>query len=220
MKFLRAVFVIVCLMGSGFYAQAYEKGDVSVSLAALFSPLDLGTAWGEIYTDDQTASLHHDSKLGKPGIGGELQALYYINPRLGVGVSFTDQYFSKDLASGWYVNTQTRMRNVMAVGHILLTPQHAYKLYIPLGVGLAHTDFAMDFTSIGATKQHFRYDGFAYYVGLGVEKEVFSHFSVGLEARYNGNRFHNSQVLTNGHRIAVYHKANFATVLLRGIYTF
>lgn len=202
------------------YAQAYQTGDISMALGGVYSPLELGTAWGEIYVDDTTDSIHHDAKLGKPGLGAEIQALYFLNPRVGVGLSFQDQYFANDLSSGWYLNNHTRMQNYMAVGHVFFNPQSAWKTYAALGAGAAHTRFTMDFTRLGSGHEHFTYTGFAYYAGLGVEKEISSHFSFGLEARYNGQKFHDSHTITNGHRISVRPKANFISLLARLIYTF
>lgn len=203
----------LCLCSLSLYA--YKAGDMSVGLAAVYSPLALGTDFGEMNVDDQQTSTSHDAKLGKPGMGGELQALYFLSPRVGIGLSFEDQYFSSDFASGWRLNTQTRMQNYMAVGHIFLTPQSTYKLYIPLGMGAAHTDFSMKFPD---GKKHFSYTGFSYYVGFGVEREVSTHFTLGLEARYNGNKFHDSTTRTNGDHVVVYPRANFLSVLLRVIY--
>ncbi|MBR5151759.1 MAG: outer membrane beta-barrel protein, partial [Elusimicrobiaceae bacterium] len=149
---------------------------------------------------------------------GELQALYFFSPRVGVGVSFADQYFSKDFASGWRLNTHTRMSNYMAVGHVFLTPQSTWQVYIPLGLGLAQTDFAMDFSKLGDSMNHFTYNGFAYYVGVGVEREVSERFSLGVEARYNGNKFHASSTRANGDHVTVYPRANFLSLLVRLIY--
>ena len=130
-------------------------------------------------------------------------------------MSFQDQYFSSDLSSGWRLNTRTRMQNYMVVGHVFLTPQSMYKMYIPLGVGTAHTDFSMAFPE---GREHFTYTGLSYYVGLGVERELNERFSLGLEARYNGNKFHASAARGNGDHVVVYPRANFLSVLLRVIY--
>lgn len=97
----------------------------------------------------------------------------------------------------------------------VLTPESAYKLYVPLGMGLAHTNFAMKFAD---GNKHFTYTGFAYYVGLGVEKELSERFSLGLEARYNVNKFHDSTNRNNGNHVTVYPRASFMSVLLRLIY--
>ncbi len=208
----------VFLLCGALCAGAYEAGDVTLSAGGIFSPLELGTAWGEVYVDNQTAAVHHDAKLGHPGLGGEVQALYFVTPRVGVGVSFADQYFASDLASGLYLKTHTRIRNYMAVGHVFLTPQSGWPMYIALGAGAADSTFGIDFHPAGGGNTHFNYTGFAYYAGLGVEKTLSSRFSLGLEARYNGNKFHNAQVASHGPRYTVRPKMNFMSVLLRLIY--
>ena len=81
--------------------------------------------------------------------------------------------------------------------------------------GFIHTDFSVDFPE---GKKHFTYTGFSYYVGLGVERDLSEHFSLGLEARYNGNKFYDSATRGNGDHVVVYPRANFLSVLLRVIY--
>lgn len=210
----------VCLMllcvflAAGAQAREYRAGDVVVGLGAVSSALELGTDWGEVNVEDQTANISHDAKLGKPGVGGELQVLYFIHPRVAAGVSFQDQYFAQDLASGWYVNMKTRQRNYMAVGRVFLTPEATYKLYIPLAVGAADTDMTVDF----GPKEHFRYTGFAYYAGIGVERLLGEHWGLGFEIRYNGNKFHDSKTTATGDHVVVYPKTNYISTVLRANY--
>lgn len=213
---LRKSFLVFCLaaFAAGAQAREYRAGDVIVGLGAVSSALELGTDWGEVNVDDQTANISHDAKLGKPGMGGELQVLYFIHPRVAAGVSFQDQYFAQDLASGWYVNMKTRQRNYMAVGRVFLTPETSYKLYIPLAVGVADTDMSVDF----GPKEHFRYTGFAYYAGLGVERLLGERWGLAFEIRYNGNKFHDSKNITNGDRVVVYPKTNYISTVLRANY--
>ncbi len=213
----KLLFVFIGLL-TAISGHAYQSGEFSVGLAGVYSPLELGTAWGEIYVDDTTVPTHHDAKLGKPGIGGELQALYFVSPRVGLGLSFQEQYFAKDLSSGWYLHNHTNMQNYMAVGHVFLNPQSPWKVYAALGAGLAHTRFTMDFTSRGGGNEKFDYTGFAYYAGVGLEKEISSRLSVGVEARYNGQKFHDSHDRADGHHVTVHPKANFMSVLVRLIY--
>lgn len=215
---MRKYFLTVLLCLCAVCLQAYQPGDITLGAGAVFSALGLGTDFGEVNVEDAQAGMFHDAKLGQPGWGAEVQAMYFLNERLAVGISFTDQYFSKDLSSGWELNVTTRMRNYMAKGQVFLNPQQAYKVYIPLGIGLAQTDFSMDFAPLGETKKHFKYTGFAYHVGLGVERAVSEHFSVGLEGRYNANRFHDSTMRDNADRVTVYPKANFFSVLTRVVY--
>lgn len=216
---MKKLLLITALLFSCLGLYAYEKGQFSIGLGAIYSPIEIGTDYGEVNVDNTTTRECHDAKLGKPGWGGELQALYFLSSRVGVGLSFSDQYFASDLSSGWYVNNHTRMQNYMAVGHIFLTPNSAFKLYIPLGMGAAHTVYTKDFSTAGDRKQHFSYTGFAYYAGIGVEKEIFSRWSLGLEARYNANRFHDSSTALNGDHLTVYKRANFFSLILRAIYT-
>lgn len=115
---MRKWMLVACLCVYALAARAYQTGDMTVGLAAVYSPLALGTDFGEMNVDDRQARIGHDAKLGKPGMGGELQALYFVSPRVGVGLSFQDQYFASDLSSGWRLNTRTRMQNYMAVGHV------------------------------------------------------------------------------------------------------
>ena len=198
---------------------AYESGQFSVGLGAVYSPLEVGTEFGEINIDNTTTGVSHDAKLGKPGIGGELQALYFLNPYIGLGISFADQYFASDLSSGWYVHNHARMQHYMGVGHIFLTPKSTYKVYLPLGIGAAHTDFVQDFSPRGDCKHHFKYTGFSYYVGVGIEREITSHWNIGFETRYNRNKFHASSTALNGDHLAAYPRANFFSLILRAIYT-
>lgn len=215
MKLRKSFLALLCaVLAAGAQAREYRSGDVVLGLGAVSSPLELGTDWGEVNVDDQTAHVSHDAKLGKPGVGGELQALYFFHPRVAAGVSFQDQYFAQDLASGWYVNMKTRQRNFMAVGRVYLTPQSAYKLYIPLAAGVADTDMSVDF----GPKEHFRYTGFAYYAGVGVERLLGEHWGLGFEIRYNGNKFHDSKTITNGDRVVVYPKTNYISTVLRANY--
>lgn len=216
---MKKLLFILALITSCFNLYAYQSGQVAIGLGAVYSPLEIGTDYGEVNVDNTATGASHDAKLGKPGIGGELQALYFFNPRVGVGLSFSDQYFASDLSSGWYVNNHARMQNYMAVGHIFLTPNSSYKLYIPLGVGAAHTVYTKNFAAAGDRKHHFSYTGFAYYVGVGVEKQIFSRWNLGLEGRYNGNRFHASSTCLNGDHLTVYPRANFFSIILRAIYT-
>ena len=206
---MRKLTLLVTLLLAALGATAYERGQFTLGLGAVYSTLALGTDFGEMNVDDQQANISHDAKLGKPGLGGELQALYFVSPRVGVGLSVADQYFASDLSSGWQLNTQTRMRNYMAVSHVFLTPESAFKLYIPLGLGLAQTDFSMNFHPLGSSKTHFRYHGLA----------LSARVNLGLEARYNANRFHDSATRAGGNHVTVYPRANFMSVLLRVIYT-
>ena len=209
--------VLFCLLFAA-PLQAYRTGDFSVAAAGVVSPLMLGSDFGEVNVEDTSAPLCHDAKLGKPGLGGELQARYLLTPHWAAGLSFSARYFASDLSSGWGLSTRTRMQTYMLFGQYILTPQSSYKLYIPFAAGLAHTDFSVNFRPLGYNNMHFSYTGFAYYAGLGAEKEISPHLSLALETRYTGTRFHDGRTRSDGHHVSVYNRANFLSFLLRVIY--
>ena len=202
---------LVCCFTLGY---SYQTGDTILGLGVVYSPLELGTDWGEVNVEDETAHISHDAKLGHPGVGGEIQALYFVHPRVAAGLAFEDQVFSNDLSSGWYVNTTTRHRNFMAVGRYYLTPESAYKVYVPFAVGVVRGDMTINFSP----KEHFRYTGFAYHAGLGVERLFGKHWGTGFEVRYNGNRFHDSKTISNGDHVVIYPRANYVSGVLRVLY--
>ena len=198
--------------------QAYRTGDFSASVAGIVSPLMLGSDFGEVNVEDVSAPLSHDAKLGKPGLGGEVQARYLLTPHWAAGLSFSARYFASDLSSGWGLFTRTHTETYMLFAQYFLTPQSSYKLYIPFGAGAAHTAFSVNFRPLGYDKMHFSYTGFAYYAGLGAEKEISPHLSLALETRYTGTRFHDGRTRSDGHHVRVYNRANFFSFLLRVIY--
>lgn len=63
--------------------------------------------------------------------------------------------------------------------------------------------------------ERFRDTGFGYYAGLGIERNWGKHWGVGLEARYNGNKFDDVHCGSGGHYMRVYQKANFLSAVLR-----
>ena len=59
---------------------------------------------GEVNIRDITAGVEHDSKLGEPGLGMEVQALYFVHPRVAVGVEASQEWFAEELSrlvGGW-----------------------------------------------------------------------------------------------------------------------
>lgn len=210
---LTALVLLLCFSG----VRAYEAGDVSLALGAVYSPIMIGTDFGEVNVNDSTAGICHDAQLGKPGVGGEVQLRYFVAPRLALGLSAEDQYFSSDVASGFELNTRTRMRQYMLFAHYFLPEFSSYRIYVPVAAGAAHTDFSMDFREVGANKQHFTYTGFSGYLGIGAEKDLSARVSIGAEARYHLNRFHDSRTRNDGHRVTVYPRANFFSFVLRVI---
>lgn len=82
----------------------------------------------------------------------------------------------------------------MLAGRITLNPQDDFRLYLPLGIGIQNTRVKYDlqfnmknanFYSSGSKK----YSSTAYYIGVGLEKELEGNDLIGLEARYHSFSF-------------------------------
>lgn len=206
---LAACFFAPCLSGG-----AYRPGDVAASAALRISPLELGTDWGEVNVHNHTTDVAHDAKLGKPGFGGEVQALYFISSRLAAGVAAGSDFFTRDLASGLYMDVSTHVTALQAIGRFYLNPAQTYRAYLAFGAGAARTHM----TVYMQTKEHFRYTGFSGHVGAGVERAVSDHWTLGAEMRYNVNRFHRTKLSAAGECVSIYPQANYISLLLRAGY--
>lgn len=74
---------------------------------------------GEVNIRDITAGVEHDSKLGEPGLGMEVQALYFVHPRVAVGVEASQEWFTKELSSGLVGGRENRPTALFA-GHAVV----------------------------------------------------------------------------------------------------
>lgn len=166
---------------------------------------------GEVNIRDITAGVEHDSKLGEPGLGMEVQALYFVHPRVAVGVEASQEWFTKELSSGWWVDGKTSQQRYLLATRWYVNPQSKTKVYAALGGGLAHTKISLDFSP----EEEFSYTGFGYYAGLGIERSLNAHWSVELEMRYNGNKFHDEKQIANGDYMEVSHQANYLSGILQ-----
>ena len=190
---------------------AYEANDKILSVGAILSPVELGSDWGEVNVEDLSRYMAHDAKLGEPGVGFEVQAFYFLNPHVAVGVDLSHEWFLKEVSSGWYVNGWTHQQRYMLASRIYANPEAPYKVYLALGGGVALTKMTMEFT----TEESFKDTGFGYYAGLGVEKKWGKHWGLGLEARYNGNDFDVSRRVGNNDLVHIYRQANFLSAVLQ-----
>ena len=191
--------------------QAYEGGDFLLSMGGIVSPIELGSDWGEVNVEDRTLGITHDSKLGEPGVGLDVQAFYFVHPRIAIGLEFSHQLFIKERSSGWYLDGVTRQQQYFLASRIFMNPQNKYKVYVSLGAGVSHTKMTIEFDP----HERFEDTGFGYYGGIGVERGWGEHWSIGLEARYNGNKFDDGHRASNGDYMRVYKKANFISSVLR-----
>ncbi len=209
---LAAGVLVAWLCGSTtVYGQTYQAQDWVLSMGGIISPVELGSDWGEVNVENITAGITHDAKLGEPGVGIDLQALYFVNPRLAVGAEFSQEWFLEELSSGWWVDGKTSQQRYLLAARVYLNPQSRAKVYAALGGGLAHTKISIDFSP----EADFSYTGFGYYVGLGLDYALNHRWSLGAEMRYNGNKFHDKQTLANGDLAQVYRQANYLAGMLR-----
>ena len=193
------------------YGESYAAKDVLFSVGFLVSPVELGSDWGEVNVQNATLDMTHDAKLGEPGLGFDLQAFYFLHPRLALGLDFSSEWFLEEYSSGWWVDGATQQQRYFAAARIFINPEDSYKLYLALGAGIAHTKMTMEFDS----QEDFKDTGFGYYAGIGVEKQLGPHWAIGLEARYNGNKFDDTHLAHNGNIMHVYKQANYLSAVLR-----
>ena len=218
---IKLVVLLLCLCPLAAYAAekpvfTHKAGEVALGLGVKSSTPGLGTDWGEFNIENRTTGVAHDAKPGTPSIGGDLQAVYFVNPWLAVGASVGDEYFDHDIASGVEKDIDTSIKNGLFLVRVYANPQSRYKVYFPLAVGVARIDSRSDLSPA----EHFKYTGFAAHAGVGVERLLSETWGLALEARYNYNKFH--RTLTNAHNevYRVYPSINYISMSLRLDYRF
>lgn len=213
-KLLNYFLGITLLLALTSTSYAVQNSPFSIGVGGVYSHLSLGSDWGEFNIGDVNKGIHHDSKPGEDGLGGEVQLFYHPTNWLATGLSFEVQYFDTTKQSGWERNAHTHQQHYMAAFQLRLTPNSAYNFYIPFAFGVHETSLSFDFNPYSKF-----YDrSFAYYLGAGVEKSISERFSISFETRYNGNRFHDKKVLTRGEYagddIHIDRKLNYLSFLL------
>lgn len=220
MKFCKCVALTAGMLAAGFcmagsvYAKSYVAPKWMFSVGGILSPVELGSDWGEMNVVDVTRKIEHDSKLGEPGLGLDAQAMYFVHPNVAVGLETAQEWFPEEVSSGWWVRGKTSQQRYLASMRVYLNPQSKTMMYAALGGGIAHTKFSINFSP----EEEFSYTGFAYYAGLGVERRFNERWSVGVELRYNGNKFHDKHLIFNGDQMEVSHQANYLSSTLRASY--
>lgn len=216
MKKIIAFLCCVFLFCVSVSAAPYKAGDKLVTFGLKTAIPALGTDWGEVNIENQSRYMCHDAKLGTMSIGAEAQALYFITNRFAAGVSVGAEFFSQDRASGWEQDVSSFIANYMAVARVYINPEDTYRVYIPVAVGAASTRLTVDMQP----NEHFYYTGFATHFGVGVERSLSERGALGLEVRYNTNRFHDSKYIANGDRVTIYPRTNYVSFILRGGWRF
>ena len=146
----------------------------------------------------------------------DVQVLYYISRWVAAGVSFGDEYFDYDIASGLDMDVDTRVNNFLLIARIFLKPEKKYKIYVPMAVGIGHVMAEIDMRP----ETQFHYTGFAGHIGLGVERLLSDKWALSAELRYNYNKFHNTQINGQGERVYVYPSLNYISLSIRADYRF
>ncbi len=193
------------------YGYGYQANDWVFSVGAISAPVELGSDWGEINVEAIEPGIAHDSKLGEPGLGLDLQALYFVHPHIAVGADISQIWFLPERSSGWWVDGKTSQQRYLAAARVYVNPQSRTRVYASLGAGVAHSKISIELSPT----EDFEYTGFAYYAGLGVERSINEHWSLGWELRYNGNKFHDEKQIASGDHMALYRQANYISSVLR-----
>lgn len=194
----------------------HRPGEWNIGVGLKTSTPGLGTDWGEFNVLNYTTGVEHDAKPGITSGGFDIQILYFLTEWLAGGLSFGDEYFDYDVASGINMDVDTRVNNFLALVRIFLNPSQKYKWYIPLAVGLGHVMTGIDMQP----EESFHYTGFSGHIGLGLERFLNEHWSLAAELRYNHNQFHNTQTNARGENYRVYPKLNYFSLSVRTDYRF
>lgn len=195
---------------------AFHKGDIVVGLGIKSTTPGLGTDWGEFNVENKTTGVAHDAKPGDTSLGGELQALYFVTPWLGLGVSGAEEYFDHDVASGVNMDVDTRIYNYLFLARVFLNPTQKYKVYIPLALGGATISARIDMSP----SERFNYSGFAGHAGLGVTRFFNENWAWAFEMRYNCNNFHATKTNARQEVYRVYPGLNYVSATFRIDYRF
>lgn len=214
--FLVSTFFILLVPALWSQTFVHQRGEWTVGVGVKTSTPGLGTDWGEFNVDNQTMGVSHDAKPGLTSIGMDAQVLYYFSKWVAAGVSFGDEYFDYDIASGLNMDVDTRVNNFLLVGRIFLNPDQKYKVYIPMAAGIGHIMAEIDMQP----EEQFHYTGFAGHIGLGVERLLNDRWGLSAELRYNYNKFHDTQVNGHAERIYVYPALNYISLSFRADYRF
>lgn len=195
-------------MGAPIQAQAIAapKQAVSVFLGGAVALGHSGLMEKEVDPDsDGNDALDWGSLAGSYS----LQYIYRVHDRWSFGLEYNGNNFDDALQnrgilfppfSWWERDIESRMNvhNMLAVGRFTFNPQSRVLFYVPFGAGVARSKGTLEVSETNlVTSQYFHSKttamdtSFAYYLGLGMEKQFASHWAWGLEVRYQGFWFDN-----------------------------
>lgn len=191
-------------------AQGLQKGDqmVSVFVGAGGATNNTHLPWN--FTDDTGLSLGKTQDLGwgDESVAFGAQYLYAISSYWAFGAEYNAHFFggATDELHAWgggqhmkaTVDQDMDVHNIMFAGRLTLNPRSAWRVYIPLGAGIAWAKSTLknSFAETGGgvtTDTEDRLSAssrsFTYYVGVGLEHRLAGAWLWGLEGRYQSFRF-------------------------------
>ncbi|MGB2579463.1 hypothetical protein AAIR98_001382 [Elusimicrobium simillimum] len=208
-KFLLALLALMPL--SPLCAVEYKKGDVQLSVSISTAYPFLGTWGGEYYVDNLTTGVRHDAKLGKWSVGSNLEAVYFLNSSIAVGLQTGHNEFADVIASGVEEEVGTNISNIMFLTRYYFNPAAKFKYYTAASIGIAFLKAYADL----AKREEFEDTGFGAKLGFGTEYYFGKKWGTGAELRYNHNTFKVDKNISNGDRVRLYPRANYFSFSLR-----
>lgn len=151
-----------------FAESAYEKGTVVANIGA-----GVGIPTNKI----------EGEKWGKTGFAGEVQGLYFFNEYIGAGAHFGYNWFGEENG------LKIKGYNIMADGKFVINPEDTYRVYIPVGIGVAKYKADASFGGMSGTIDSDM--TFAYNAGVGVETNITPEIIIGVEGKFNATKFKN-----------------------------
>ncbi len=183
-KWLVSVMMLALLsVASSAQDYAIHQGDkiISAQLGVAIPTSEIGEAKG----------VDFDQKYGKVGISGGVQGLFALTDYLSLGLEFNAVNFgSKDVTGEAHrykykvEDLKVRQEQYMIASRVYINPAERMRIYIPLGIGLAHTNARIRSIRKGASD-----NSFAFYAGLGIEGSINENVVLGVEGRFNHSKF-------------------------------
>lgn len=183
-------------------------------------------------TSEGNSALDWGSASGSYGV----QYLYHLQPRWALGLEYNGNNFDDATQTrgvilppfAWWerdIDSHMDVHNVMAAGRFTFNPQSSFRFYVPFGAGVAFSKGTLKLSETSVLPSDYREEkftgrntSFAYYLGLGMEKQFAAHWAWGLEMRYQAFWFNNGEYNLPGVSGLQYHK--YISGLLKVAYLF
>ena len=117
------------------------------------------------------------------------QAMFFPSEYIGFGAEFSGNNFLSVYNTGLYSGLKIKgdVYNIMYVMRFNFNPKSSFRVYIPVGAGMALAKLKEEHYLIGS----YTHDSseFAWYAGFGIESSVSDRVVLGAELRYNSLNF-------------------------------